>query len=416
MNTVIISIGSELLTGQCLDTNTAWLSAQLVAVGLEPTRHVTVGDDLDALVKELSLAFREAAFVVLTGGLGPTVDDLTREAVARALGVSLDVSAEALGQIERFLARWGRVLSDANRTQAMVPADCSVLENRWGTAPGLTGRTPAGLFHALPGVPAEMKAMFEAYVLPDARRLAGGAVTLVDRLCCFGMAESTLGETIKDLMRRGRTPSVGTTASGAIISVRVVVQAPSVDQARELLEADLAEVRRRLGSVVFGRGDATLQQAVGEALLAQKLTIATAESCTGGLVAKRLTDVPGSSAYLLEGFVTYANAAKIRRLGVSAELIDEFGAVSEEVAGAMASGCREAAGSDLALAVTGIAGPGGGQKPEKPVGLVYIALADGLRVDARKFTFGEHLSRIEIRDRSCKTALNLLRLRLLGSG
>lgn len=412
MHTVIISIGSELLTGQCLDTNSQWISSQLVAAGLHPTRHVTVGDDLAAITGEFAAAFREAALVVITGGLGPTADDLTREAIAAALGVSLDVSPVGLQQIEAFLARLGRGMTDANRTQALVPVGCDVLHNRWGTAPGLSGRTPGGRFFALPGVPAEMKAMFEAYVLPDARAVAGGSVTLVDRLCCFGMAEAALGEAIKDLMRRGRNPAVGTTASGAIISVRVVARAASEADARLLLEADLAEVRGRLGDAVFGRGDATLQQVAGEALLARRLTVATAESCTGGMLAKRLTDVPGSSGYLVEGFVTYSNAAKQARLGVTAEMLDRCGAVSEEVAAAMATGCRSAAGSDLAVAVTGIAGPAGGA-PGKPVGLVFIALADGLHVEVRRFTFGEHLSRGEIRDRTCKAALNLLRLRLL---
>lgn len=266
---------------------------------------------------------------------------------------------------------------------------------------------------ALPGVPSEMKAMFTEWVLPVAEKAGGGGRTCVGRLSCFGIAESTLGQTIADLMARDRNPSVGTTASAAIISVRIVARGRDEAEAQRLLEADLSEIRRRLGSVVFGRDDETLQDVAGQMLLARGLTVATAESCTGGLLAKRLTDVPGSSGYFLEGFVTYSNQAKQRRLRVPAALIDEKGAVSEEVAAAIAIGCREESGADLAISLTGIAGPGGGRPPDKPVGLVYIGFAARDGVDVQRYLFGEHLSRDEIRDRSCKTALNLLRLRLL---
>ena len=218
-----------------------------------------------------------------------------------------------------------------------------------------------------------------------------------------------------DLMARERNPLVGTMASGAILSVRIVARGRDATEARELLKADVAEIRGRLGSVIFGQDEETLQEAVAHLLREQGRTVATAESCTGGLLGKRLTDVPGSSAYYLMGIVAYSDDAKSKLLGVPAAMIQKEGAVSKAVAEAMASGCGAAAGSDFALSITGIAGPGGGNSPEKPIGLVYIGLAAFDSVGVRRFLFGEHLSREEIRDRSCNTALNLLRLRLLGT-
>jgi len=223
------------------------------------------------------------------------------------------------------------------------------------------------------------------------------------------------GEALADLMIRGRNPLVGTTASEAVISVRILARGRK-GEVEPLLAADVAEVRRRVGEFVFAEGDETLESVVGRMLVERGLTISTAESCTGGLIAARLTDVPGSSAYFVRGYVTYSNQAKVEALGVNTALIEEHGAVSDEVARAMAEGCRRAAATDMAIGVTGIAGPTGGNPPEKPIGLVYIALADGAGVDSVRWLFGEHLSRMDIRDRACKMALHMLRRRLLGFG
>jgi nicotinamide-nucleotide amidase len=215
-------------------------------------------------------------------------------------------------------------------------------------------------------------------------------------------------------MARGRNPLVGTTASNAILTVRVLARGDDVESARRLLDADCNEIRHRLGHVVFGESDEKIQGAVARLLIEQGKTIATAESCTGGLLAKRLTDIPGSSAYFLRGYVTYSHESKMQLLGVSPDVIAEHGAVSERVAQAMAVECRRAAGSAYALSITGIAGPGGGSPPDKPVGLVFIGLADETGVAVHRLLMGDHLTRGEIRDRTCKTALNLLRRRLLG--
>lgn len=413
MQAAILSIGTELTTGQCLDTNSQWLSTRLAGLGAPVNLHVTVADELDQIVRAIRYAERSAELVIITGGLGPTADDLTRQAVASAYELELVESAEALEQIQAMFARWQRPMAESNRSQALIPKGCDLLSNSCGTAPGFRCRRDGRCLIALPGVPREMQAMFEEHVAPSLEANPDRRSVDSIALRCFGISEASLGETIRDLMARGRNPSVGTTASGAVLTVRVVAQGRSTNEVRGLLDRDANELRRRLGHAVFGEGDATLQSAVAEQLLRHRTTIATAESCTGGLLAKRLTDVPGSSGYFRRGYVTYDNDAKSELLGVPDELIQRRGAVSEDVARSMANGCWAIAGADYALSLTGIAGPSGGSPPEKPVGLVYIGLADHGGVDVRRVLFGEWLSREEIRDRAVKSALNLLRLRLL---
>jgi len=411
MKAVIISVGEELVSGACVDTNAAWLSRALAADGVTTVRHVTVGDNL----ADIATAFREAMsvaeVVVCTGGLGPTPDDLTRQGLADALGEPLERSAEAERQIRALFERWQRPLRESNLVQALIPRGCEVIENQRGTAPGIAHATERCQVFLLPGVPVEMFLMYERFVAP--RVGGGGAVTLRAELRCYGMSEAELGDRLADMMARDRNPLVGTTASGAVLTVRFTARGCSDFEARQLLEADQGEVRRRIGHGVFGAGSEELEDALGKLLAERDLTIATAESCTGGLLAQRLTNVPGSSSYFFGGTVCYANKAKIDFLGVPASLIEAHGAVSEAVAVAMAAGCKERAGSDFALSITGIAGPTGGSPPDKPVGLVYIALATPTTCDARRFLFGEHLTRCEIRDRAAKTAMNMLRLQLL---
>lgn len=415
MRAAILSIGTELTTGQCLDTNSQWLSTRLARLGTPVCLHLTVADELDEIVRAIQCAESAAELTIVTGGLGPTADDLTRQAVAAAHGLALVESAEAMGQITAMFERWQRPMPESNRAQALVPQGCEVLPNRCGTAPGFRCHRDGRSLIALPGVPREMQAMFEEHVAPVLESMPDRPCVDSIALRCFGIGEASLGETIRDLMARGRNPSVGTTASGAVLTVRIVAHGRSVDETHGLLDRDASELRRRLGSAVFGEGDATLQSAVAELLLRSGASIATAESCTGGLLAKRLTDVPGSSGYFRRGYVTYDNEAKFELLGVPEELVRRWGAVSEEVARSMANGCWAIAGADYALSLTGIAGPSGGSPPEKPVGLVYIGLADHAGVEVRRVLFGEWLARDEIRDRAVKTALNMLRLRLLAS-
>lgn len=418
MRAHILSVGTELTTGQCVDTNSAWLSAELTRLGVDVIGHATVDDDQGRLAGAIRGAVERGDLTIITGGLGPTLDDLTREALAEAIGIPLERHPEAERQIREFFARWQRAMPESNLRQATLPRGCEVIPNPVGTAPGIawmSSKQPASWLFALPGVPREMKPMFASHVVPRLTPLIGGGTTLIARLQCYGVSEARLGEALADLMIRGRNPLVGTTASEAVISVRILAHGRK-DEAECLLAADVAEVRRRVGEFVFAEGDETLELVVGRLLVERGLTISTAESCTGGLIAARFTDVPGSSAYFVRGYVTYSNQAKVEVLGVETKLIEEHGAVSDEVARAMAEGCRRAAATDVAIGVTGIAGPTGGNPPEKPVGLVYIALADRTGVDSVRWLFGEHLTRAEIRDRACKMAMHMLRRRLLGVG
>jgi nicotinamide-nucleotide amidase len=303
-------------------------------------------------------------------------------------------------------------MSEANRVQALLPRGCTPLENAVGTAPGIAARRGECHIFCLPGVPSEMKRMFEDH-LRSPISAGGTAEPLVVRaLHTFGSAEAEVAQRIEHLMRPGRNPAVGTTASDAVISVRIVARAEGDASAEALADRDVAEVRGLLGDLIFGAGEDTLATAVARRLVARRETVSTAESCTGGLLAKCLTDISGSSAYFLRGYITYANDAKIELVGVPQELIEREGAVSAEVARAMAEGCRLRARSDYALSITGIAGPTGGTT-EKPVGLVFVGLADSAGSEVKQCLFGAHLSREAIRDRACKTALNMLRLRPL---
>lgn len=412
MNAQVISTGTELTIGQAVDTNAAWLSQQLAAIGINCARHVVVPDDRAAIADAVSSAAKDADVVLLTGGLGPTPDDLTRFALAAVLGAELRLDSRSLEQIEEFFRQRNRPMKESNRTQALFPEGCRPIENTCGTAPGMHARLGKADVYVMPGVPLEMRIMFDRDIRPRLQSAAGGAVILQHTLRTFGMPEGEIGDVLSDLMRRGRNPAVGTGAADLVISIRINAAAPSVEEARRLMEADAAEVRRRLGQVVFGEGDDTLASAVARLLTEQRKTIATVESCTGGLIAKRLTDVSGSSVYFMQGFVTYSNEAKHRLLGIPMELIETHGAVSAEVATAMAANCRRLAGTDLALSATGIAGPTGGTAA-KPVGLVYIALADAAGVSVKELRLGDTLPRDAIRDRTAKAVLNLLRLHLL---
>jgi nicotinamide-nucleotide amidase len=413
MKAHILSIGTELILGQTVDTNAAWLAQELAGIGIEADRHVTVSDEEEPIREAIRESASRASLLLITGGLGPTLDDMTRDALAAMMGVSLEFHPESFAQIERFFRERGRPMHPENRRQAMLPVGAEALENICGTAPGVHARIGGCEVFVMPGVPHEMKTMFERSVLPRLRADTGGSTIVQRTLRTIAMPEAQVGELIADLMKRGRNPTVGTSAADLIISIRINAGGKSSDEACRLADADAAEIRSRLKHVVFGEGEQTIQGAVADLLRARKLTVSTAESCTGGLIAKRLTDISGSSEYYVQGFVTYANESKSRLLGVPAELIKTHGAVSAEVARAMAESCQRMAATDYALSATGIAGPTGGSS-EKPVGLMYVGLASKKDVVVKELRLGETLSREQIRDRAVKIALNLLRLELLG--
>ncbi len=408
MQAVIIAIGDELIGGASVDTNSAYLSSRLVEHGIVAVRHVTVGDDLGRITDAIARAAKETDLVVITGGLGPTLDDLTRQALADAMGVGLVEDARSAERIAAFFARIGRQMKPSNLTQALVPAGAEAIDNDCGTAPGVACRVGRSDVFALPGPPNEMTEMFEKYILP--RLPAAGAIAR-RILHAFGAGESDIGERIADLMSRQANPKVGTTAKGGIISIRIVADGETADRAESLAEKTADEIRRRLGELIFGADDQTLPSVVGSALRTGGMTLATAELCTGGMIGRMMTDTPGASEYFLGGIISYSNPAKIMMLGVPPDVIETHGAVSEQAAVAMARGAREKFGSDFALGVTGIAGPAGGS-PEKPVGLVYIALAgaDGTKVHRYIFSGARNI----IRQRAALTAINHLRLEFWG--
>ena len=407
----IVSIGTELALGQTVDTNSAWLAQRLLRLGIRPTRHATAADEEADIRAVLRQAADAADLVLVTGGLGPTADDLTRHALATVADVPLEEHAPSLAHLHAFFAARGRAMPPANAVQALIPRGGRALPNAVGTAPGIAitlGRTPC---YALPGVPLEMRAMFAESVEPELRAAAGGGAVLCRKLNTFGLGESELGALIADLMARGRNPEVGTTAGYGVVGVRINAAGPDEATARRMLDRAEAELRARLGDLVFGVDDETLAQVVGRRLKTLGRTLSVAESCTGGMIAAALTDVPGSSAYFRGGAVTYANEAKTDMLGVPAELIALHGAVSGPVAEAMAAGAAARLGSDYSLAVTGIAGPTGGTA-EKPVGLVFIGLRTPEETVVREFRFGHDAPRDVIRQRATHAALNLLRLNL----
>ncbi len=415
MQAHLLSIGTELVIGQTVDTNAAWLAQRLAELGITSSRHVTVADDQAAVAAAVATAADEADVLIATGGLGPTLDDLTRFAIADVLAVELVPDEASLAALTEFFLARRREMPEANRVQAMIPRTATALPNTCGTAPGIHARHRRAEMFFLPGVPSEMRAMFENEVRPRLAGRTGGRTIVQHTLHTFGLPESVLGERIADLMRSDRNPHVGTSAADLVISIRINAAGADAAEARRLAAQDVEEIRRRLGRAVFGEQGETLAEAVGRLLLASGRTVSTAESCTGGLVAKRLTDVSGSSGYFVQGFVTYANVAKTRLLGVPTELIACHGAVSREVAEAMAVNCRRLSGTDYAISTTGIAGPTGGTA-EKPVGLVYLGLATATGCEVQELCLGETLSRGAIRDRTAKLALNLLRLTILGPG
>jgi nicotinamide-nucleotide amidase len=418
MQAIILSIGDELVLGQTVDTNSAWLSQQLARIGCAVAAHVTVADDQKEIERAILDASHRCDWLIISGGLGPTEDDLTRQALAAVLNEPLELQQEWVDQLRTFFKARGRMMPESNRIQAMIPRGAKPIHNSAGTALGIDatlsrGAPDAGICRIMvvPGVPKEMKRMFEAHLLPAMRAAGGGAVILSRTLHTFGLGESHVAERLGTLMRRDRNPSVGTTVSGGIVSLRVNARFASAEEAQRELEATSDACRNALGQLIFGQDDQTLPDVVGGLLKEKGASVCTAESCTGGLVAKMLTDIPGSSRYFSYGWVTYANAAKHQLLGVSNDLLDRHGAVSEPVVLAMALGAQERAGTTHALALSGIAGPDGGSEG-KPVGTTWIALADAESVAARRFVFPG--DREMIRDRAAKTALAWLRFKLLG--
>lgn len=409
---IIVSVGDELALGQTVDTNSSWLAAQMAERGVFAVRHITVDDDLPRLTRALRESIEEADLVIMTGGLGPTEDDLTRAALCEVTGDRLMQDDAALLAIQQWFK--GRTMSPANTVQAMRPTRAICLPNHNGTAPGLWMYTPDADICCLPGPPSEMKPMVETELLP---RLLPETAVLTRVLHTVGLGESVLAERLGQLMNRAHNPLVGTTASNGIVSVRMRWNGTDQGEGRQLLDSTEHAVRETCGPVVIEAdgnltGTHALVTELIDLLTAHNQMLGVCESCTAGMIASTVAEVPGSSSVLAGGFVTYSNALKTALAGVEPSLIAQHGAVSREVACSMAEGTRERMGVDHALAVTGIAGPGGGSEI-KPVGTVWIALASSeAPTDTRLFRFKG--SREIVRQRACVMALAMLRQRLCG--
>jgi nicotinamide-nucleotide amidase len=404
----LISIGNELLSGQTVNSNGAYLSAELLSAGMPVVSAYVMPDEIDAIARALELASAEADIVIATGGLGPTDDDLTRQGLAKFLGVELELRNELLEKIQNFFVSRNRQMPTKNKIQACLPAGAKALANI-GTAPGIRAECQGKWFFALPGVPSEMKRMFAESVLPELQGLAGGQAVAVKKLKCFGEGESTIAERLGSMMQRGRNPLINCTVSSGVITLHIVATAADEETAGQMAQEDETTLRSLLGELIYGAAEQSLAQVVGETLAQQGKTIAVAESCTGGLLAKMLTDIPGATGYFRCGWITYSNEAKISELDVPARLIAEYGAVSEPVAESMARGARKKANTDFAIGITGIAGPTGGTE-QKPVGLVYISVDSERESRTNRYIFSH--DRSAIRRRAAQTALNLLRLKL----
>ncbi|HBL36992.1 MAG TPA: competence/damage-inducible protein A [Firmicutes bacterium] len=372
MRAEIISVGTELLLGEILDTNAAFLSRELAAVGIELYHRTTVGDNDGRLRQALEEALDRADLVITSGGLGPTTDDLTKETVAAVLGLPLVLDQPSRQSIEEYFAQAGRKMTENNYKQALIPEGGEALPNPKGTAPGVAVRKGEKLIICLPGPPRELVPMFRSYVLPKIQGESRGVIR--SRLLRLsGMGESVLAEEIADLLAEQTNPTLAPLASDGEVRLRITAHAKTQAAAEARIAEMETKLRRRLGQNIYGADDDSLEAVVVALLRERGQTLAVAESCTGGLLADRLTDVPGASVVFDRGVVTYSNQAKEALLQIPATVIAEQGAVSAEVAHLMAEGIRRQAGTDWGIGITGIAGPGGGS-PEKPVGLVYFAL------------------------------------------
>jgi nicotinamide-nucleotide amidase len=413
----IIAVGSELLGSTRLDTNSLYLSDRLASLGIELRAKSVVGDDRRRLADILRAALTRADLVVLTGGLGPTDDDLTREAVADTLGLSLHEDSAIIAYIESRFAARGLRMPAVNRRQAMVPEGAAVLANPRGTAPGLLVEHGGRMIVLLPGPPRELQPMFEEVCAGTLAPRTGGARVLKRTIFVAGRGESHVEEIAQPIYSRWtrETPPIETTilAVPGQIELHLMRRSVAGDDGVARLDAAHAELIAALGADAFTTDGRSMEEVVGGLLRERKLTIAAAESCTGGLLLSRLTDVPGSSGYVLGGAIVYSNALKTSLAGVPDALIEAHGAVSEPVAVALADGVRARTGADLGLGITGIAGPGGGT-PQKPVGTVVIALS-GNAVSSRVRTFSFFGGRPQIKFQATQTALDMVRRALLPS-
>ena len=403
MNIALLSIGNELLSGDTLNTNAAWIGRKVTELGCSVQRQITVPDDEPSIIDGLNrLIESRPNYLIITGGLGPTDDDITRATLFRFVGTDAVFDNDYWSVLSERFKKFGMDIPESNRNQALVPALGAVIPNPVGSAQGFQFKVDGSILVALPGVPSEMKSMMEQTVIPMISKSVTGP-TMIRTLRTTGIPESALIERIADPIDSDHKCNIGYYPSLYGVDIRISsIRQDRVDRLSEVLYS-------LLGSMIYGEGKDTIEHVIVHTAIEKHKTVSIAESCTGGLIGHRLTEIPGSSAIFKGGFVVYSNAAKIMVLGVGQTCIDSYGAVSTETAGQMATNVMDKFGTDYGLSVTGIAGPGGGTD-EKPVGLVYIGLADSSNTEVREYKFGTDRNRNKVR--SSQAALNWLRLTL----
>ena len=406
MTVELISVGTEILLGNIVNTNAAWLAGQCAALGLSCYYQSVVGDNQERLRETLKTALERSDAVILSGGLGPTTDDLTKETAAEAMGMPLVEDPRSLERIEEYFRARGLEMTENNKKQALVPAGAVVLDNDNGTAPGLILEKGEKRVILLPGPPNELIPMFEERVRPYLQRLEPGILySRTVKIC--GMGESKVASIVQDLIDSQTNPTIAPYAKTGEVHLRVTARAQAEKEAKNLVKPMVKELEKRFGKDIYTtREDVALEQAVVDLLLNRQLTVCTIESCTGGMLAARLINVPGVSETFRAGFITYSNKAKRKVAGVKKKTLRKYGAVSPQTAGEMARGAAKTSHADVTVSVTGIAGPGGGSR-EKPVGLVYIGCHIGDRTTVQEYRFVGN--RGKIRESAVSAALTLLR-------
>lgn len=403
----IVTTGTELLLGQIVNTNSAYLAAELNKLGLDVLYQTTVGDNRDRMRNALSIALDRSDIVITSGGLGPTQGDITKEVSASLFDRELSLHQPSLDNIKQICAFRGYPMTSNNVRQAMVPNGAIVLDNACGTAPGIILEHNGKIIINLPGPPFEMKDMFTRKVIPYLTEKYGVEATILSKvLNTFGIGESTLEEKIKDLILSQSNPTLALLARPGEVIIRITAKAALKSEAQRMIDVLEREIRSRIDEYIFAVDDITMEEIVGDLLKESHMTISCAESCTGGLLSSRLTDVAGSSAYLYGSVISYDNEVKISELKVPRHILETVGAVSEETAIAMAEGIKNKFGTSIGIGITGIAGPDGGSD-EKPVGLVYIAIAGELGTKCYKNQFKG--KRTAIKYRATQTALDIVR-------
>ncbi len=409
----LIAVGTELLLGNIANTDAQMISQGLSALGITVHNHTVVGDNPERLADALEIARRRADIIITTGGLGPTYDDLTKQTICKTFGRELELHQDILDEISRwFETKMGKKMPANNIQQAMLPVNCTLFDNPVGTAPGCAFEEGGVHVLMLPGPPFECRYMFENRAVPYLEKLTDGVI-VSHEIRIFGMGESSVEEKLYEPMTKLTNPTLAPYAKPNEVMLRATAKADTPEAAEKLLQPLVAQVRETLGDVVYGVDVESLEEVVSALLKKDRLTLSAAESCTGGLIAKRITDLPGASEVFRGGIVSYTNGVKAGALGVPEAVLEESGAVSEPVARAMAEGCRRVCGSDLAVSVTGVAGPDSDDRGTE-VGTVFIALASDSGTICRRFSCGKGRGRDRVRTSAAQYAFDMIRRFLLG--